>query len=323
MLELQRNVIFGQFIDTGSPIHRMDARIKLVITFVFIVASFLINDFLGFAVVLPLLVLIQAVSRVPIGYVPTREPALFGVPGLRPLFSGPLLPRRRAESSYLGTGDSLDSTEGPTQRGYWPARHLPLLRDDHAHADHLARGSDERFGAYLRSAAEDTGSGQRASAGVRHSYKVRPDIYRGGRASRPRPDGPRGTLRRGRSSSSRPPHRSPAGPDLHQRLCPRRPPGDRHEHPKLPWRPWPHQATPAARYPHRLAGAATGGGLDAAAWHSRWLLCKTSVERRIHKMRTGSLWQCSIPPQRIVLQVELVDLDNQSLGRVLLLRQAV
>ncbi|MGH3148116.1 MAG: energy-coupling factor transporter transmembrane component T family protein, partial [Rubrobacter sp.] len=69
MLELQRNVIFGQYIDTGSFVHRMDARVKIVATFVFIVASFLIDSFLGFAVVLALLVLIQLVSRIPLGYV--------------------------------------------------------------------------------------------------------------------------------------------------------------------------------------------------------------------------------------------------------------
>ncbi len=69
MLELQRNVIFGQYIDAGSFVHRVDARIKIVATVVFIVASFLIDSFLGFAVVLPLLVLVQVVSRVPLGYV--------------------------------------------------------------------------------------------------------------------------------------------------------------------------------------------------------------------------------------------------------------
>ncbi len=68
MLELQRNVIFGQFVDTGSFIHRMDARIKILATFVFIVASFLVNSFVGFAVALALLVLIQLVSRIPSGY---------------------------------------------------------------------------------------------------------------------------------------------------------------------------------------------------------------------------------------------------------------
>jgi energy-coupling factor transport system permease protein len=69
MLELQRNVIFGQFVETGSFIHRMDARVKIVATSVLIVASFLIDDFLGFAVVLPLLVVIGVISRIPLGYV--------------------------------------------------------------------------------------------------------------------------------------------------------------------------------------------------------------------------------------------------------------
>jgi energy-coupling factor transport system permease protein len=68
VLELQRNVIFGQFVDTGSVIHRMDPRIKLAAVFVMLVASFLIDSFLGFALVLALVVLIQVVSRVPLGY---------------------------------------------------------------------------------------------------------------------------------------------------------------------------------------------------------------------------------------------------------------
>lgn len=69
MLELQRNVIFGQYVDTGSFIHRIDARVKLVAAFVLVVASFLIDDFLGFAVALLLLGTIQAVSRIPIGFI--------------------------------------------------------------------------------------------------------------------------------------------------------------------------------------------------------------------------------------------------------------
>jgi energy-coupling factor transport system permease protein len=69
VLELQRNVIFGQYVDTGSLIHRMDARFKLVITFVFVVASFLIGDFIGFGVVFLLLALMQIVSRIPVGFI--------------------------------------------------------------------------------------------------------------------------------------------------------------------------------------------------------------------------------------------------------------
>src|SRR5918997_5625567 len=47
----------------------MDSRIKLAAVFAMLVASFLIDGFLGFAVVLPLLVIIQVVSRVPLAYV--------------------------------------------------------------------------------------------------------------------------------------------------------------------------------------------------------------------------------------------------------------
>jgi energy-coupling factor transport system permease protein len=69
MLELQRNVIFGQFVETGSYIHRMDTRVKIAATFVLIVASFLIDNFLGFALVLALLVVVGVVSKIPLGYV--------------------------------------------------------------------------------------------------------------------------------------------------------------------------------------------------------------------------------------------------------------
>jgi energy-coupling factor transport system permease protein len=69
MLELQRNVIFGQFVETGSYIHRMDTRVKIAATFELIVASILIDNLLGFAVVLALLVVVGVVSKIPLGYV--------------------------------------------------------------------------------------------------------------------------------------------------------------------------------------------------------------------------------------------------------------
>jgi energy-coupling factor transport system permease protein len=68
VLELQRNVIFGQFVDTGSAIHRMDPRIKLFAVTVMLVASFLIDTLLGFAVAFLLLALVQVISRIPLGY---------------------------------------------------------------------------------------------------------------------------------------------------------------------------------------------------------------------------------------------------------------
>ena len=113
MLELQRNVIFGQFIDTGSPIHRVDARIKLVATSVFIVASFLIDSFLGFALVLPLLALIQFVSRVPLGYVLRGSRFFLGFLVFILFFQVLFYPGEVPESSYLWRWGFLSiSTEG-------------------------------------------------------------------------------------------------------------------------------------------------------------------------------------------------------------------
>ncbi len=113
MLELQRNVIFGQFIDTGSPIHKMDARIKLVATFVFIVASFLIDSFLGFALVLPLLALIQLVSRVPLGYVLRGSRFFLGFLVFILFFQVLFYPGEVSPSSYLWQWGFLSiSTKG-------------------------------------------------------------------------------------------------------------------------------------------------------------------------------------------------------------------
>jgi energy-coupling factor transport system permease protein len=118
VLELQRNVIFGQFVDTGSFIHRMDPRIKLAAVFVMLVASFLIDDFLGFAVALLFLALIQAVSRIPLGYLLRGSGLFLGfllfILFFQVLFYSGDVP----ESSYLWRWGILSiSTEGLRSAG--------------------------------------------------------------------------------------------------------------------------------------------------------------------------------------------------------------
>ena len=113
MLELQRNVIFGQFVETGSFIHRMDARIKIAATFVLIVASFLIDDFLGFAVVLPLLVIVGVVSKIPSGYVLRGSRFFLAFLVFILAFQVLFYPGDVPESSYLWRWGILSvSTEG-------------------------------------------------------------------------------------------------------------------------------------------------------------------------------------------------------------------
>jgi energy-coupling factor transport system permease protein len=68
MLELQRNVIFGQYIETGSFVHRLDPRIKIVLTWLFILFTFLV-EIPGFLLALPLLVALHVVSRISFAYI--------------------------------------------------------------------------------------------------------------------------------------------------------------------------------------------------------------------------------------------------------------
>ena len=115
MLELQRNVIFGQFIDTGSAIHRMDPRIKLMSVLAMLVVSFLIDSFLGFAIVLVFLVLVQVVSRVPLAYVLRGSTFFLGFLLFILLFQVLFYP---GDSSYLWRWNFLSiSTEGLRSAG--------------------------------------------------------------------------------------------------------------------------------------------------------------------------------------------------------------
>jgi energy-coupling factor transport system permease protein len=113
VLELQRNVIFGQFVETGSFIHRMDARVKIAAAFVLLVASFLIDDFLGFAIILPLLVIVGVVSKIPLGYVLRGSRFFLAFLVFILAFQVLFYPGDVPESSYLWRWGILSvSTEG-------------------------------------------------------------------------------------------------------------------------------------------------------------------------------------------------------------------
>ena len=68
-VEFSRDITFGQYLDLRSPIHRLDPRAKLLAVAVLMLATFLVrSSFAGYAVLLLAAVLIQSVSRVPLGY---------------------------------------------------------------------------------------------------------------------------------------------------------------------------------------------------------------------------------------------------------------
>lgn len=61
-----RDVAFGQYYPGNSFLHKMDARVKMVLSLVYLICIFFIQSFFGFGVIFMLLALIVAVSRVPV-----------------------------------------------------------------------------------------------------------------------------------------------------------------------------------------------------------------------------------------------------------------
>lgn len=61
-----KNIALGQYYPARSLLHAMDPRIKLVITVLFILASFLCKNLLGFAVLTVFTAILILLSRVPI-----------------------------------------------------------------------------------------------------------------------------------------------------------------------------------------------------------------------------------------------------------------
>lgn len=63
-----RDITIGQYYPAESPIHRMDARLKLTVTFIFIVTLFLVNTFIGYLFVIASMGLVIKASKVPLKF---------------------------------------------------------------------------------------------------------------------------------------------------------------------------------------------------------------------------------------------------------------
>ncbi|NLD20193.1 MAG: energy-coupling factor transporter transmembrane protein EcfT [Clostridiales bacterium] len=72
-----RDITLGQFYPGNSWIHRLDPRIKIMATILYIVALFVVGDFIGFIIAFLGLAVVIAVSRVPLGFI---------LNGLKPVF---------------------------------------------------------------------------------------------------------------------------------------------------------------------------------------------------------------------------------------------
>lgn len=60
-----RDITIGQYYPADSPIHKIDARVKIVITLLYILSLFIIESFMGYAFVIASLAVIIKMSKVP------------------------------------------------------------------------------------------------------------------------------------------------------------------------------------------------------------------------------------------------------------------
>jgi len=73
---LIRDITFGQFYPAQSPIHRLDPRVKIVCTLLFLISLFIQRSILGYAIATLFLALVILFSKVPLKYI---------LKGLRPV----------------------------------------------------------------------------------------------------------------------------------------------------------------------------------------------------------------------------------------------
>lgn len=63
-----RDITIGQYYPAQSPVHRLDARLKLTVTFIYIVSLFIINSFVGYGFAILCLGLVIRASKVPLKF---------------------------------------------------------------------------------------------------------------------------------------------------------------------------------------------------------------------------------------------------------------
>ena len=64
-----RDITLGQYYPAASPIHRLDARTKIIATLLYIIELFIVNNFYGFIIAAVALAIVIAVSKVPVKFI--------------------------------------------------------------------------------------------------------------------------------------------------------------------------------------------------------------------------------------------------------------
>ena len=72
-----RDITLGQYYPGKSPIHRLDARTKIIATLLFIVELFVVNNFWGFLIAAVAMFTVIGISRVPVKFIFRGLTAIF------------------------------------------------------------------------------------------------------------------------------------------------------------------------------------------------------------------------------------------------------
>lgn len=64
-----RDITLGQYFPGNSIIHKLDARLKIIVVLLFIVELFIVDNFYGFLIAGVALAIVVAVSRVPVSFI--------------------------------------------------------------------------------------------------------------------------------------------------------------------------------------------------------------------------------------------------------------
>ena len=64
-----KDITLGQYYQTDSLLHRLDPRVKLVATFLYIISLFVVNSFTGYFAAAVFLIAMICLSNVPVGYI--------------------------------------------------------------------------------------------------------------------------------------------------------------------------------------------------------------------------------------------------------------
>ena len=64
-----RDITLGQYYPGESIIHRLDARLKIIVALLFIVELFIVDNFYGFGLAVVVLAVVIAIAKVPVSFI--------------------------------------------------------------------------------------------------------------------------------------------------------------------------------------------------------------------------------------------------------------